>query len=44
MGSEVIFVIELDGANDTKSIGQDTGFKSVAEMTVKILLLDLRVC
>ena len=42
MCCEIILVIELDGTDDTKAIGQDPGFISVAEMTVKILLFDLR--
>ncbi len=43
MRSKVILVIEFDGTDNTEPVSQDTGFVSIAEMPVKVLLFDLSI-
>ena len=39
MGSKIILVVEINGTNNSKSIGNNTELVSVAEMSVNVLLL-----
>ena len=43
MGSKVILVIEFDGPDNTESVGKDTGLVSIAEVGVKLLLVDFGI-
>ena len=41
---EVVLVVKLNGADNSKSVCQDTGLESITKVTIKVLLLDLRIC
>ena len=44
MGGKVIFIIEFGGAENPKTVGKDIGFAGIAEMPIKVLLLDFSIC
>ena len=41
MRSKIILVVKINGANNSKSIGNNTELVSIAEMPVNVLLFNL---
>ena len=43
MGSNIILVVEINGTDNTKSIGGNTKFVSIAEMSIDVLLFNFMI-